>query len=59
MTGYKTIITAIAVALLGFLEQFDVTALVPENYDGLALAGVGFLMAALRWVTKTPLFKDE
>jgi hypothetical protein len=57
MKGFKTLIVAVGVAAIGLLEQFDVTTIVPDKYDGLALAGVGVIMAALRLITNTPVGK--
>jgi hypothetical protein len=60
LKGYKTIITGAAVAVLGFLETFDITnilGLIPDQYDPLAVSFVGFLMVVLRLVTNTPAAK--
>ena len=59
MKGFKTIITAVAVAVLGLLDQLNVADFVPDKYDGLALAAVGLIMAALRLVTTTPVGQKE
>lgn len=59
MKGYKTILAAIAVIVMGALEQFDVTSIIPDQYDGLALAVVGLVMAGLRLITSTPVGNKE
>lgn len=59
MKGWKTILVALATATIGLLEQFDITQIVPDVYDGLALAVVGVVMAGLRLVTSTPVGKSE
>lgn len=55
MKGFKTIFAAAAISLIGLLEQSGAVNLVPVEYQGIAIAGVGFLMAGLRLVTKTPV----
>ena len=58
MKGFKTLIAATAVTLLGFLETCDVTHildLIPDQYDPLVISGVGLLMAYLRFITKGPV----
>lgn len=58
--GYKTVIVGALVALLGFLETFDVTnilGLIPDQYDPLVVSGLGFLMVLLRLITTSPVGK--
>lgn len=58
--GYKTVIVGALVALLGFLETFDVTnilGLIPDQYDPLVVSAVGFAMVLLRLITTTPVGK--
>ena len=60
MNGFKTITAGAIVALLGFLEGFNITdfaAIIPDQYEPLVVSGVGFLMIVLRLVTKTPVGK--
>jgi hypothetical protein len=60
MKGFKTLTVGALVAILGFLETFDVTNildLIPDAYDPLVVSGVGFLMIVLRLVTKGPVGK--
>lgn len=59
MKGWKTIATSVAVVLIGVLEQFDVAQVVPDQFDGLAIALVGVVMAGLRLVTTTPIGTKE
>lgn len=62
MRGYKTVIIGALVALLGFLETFNVTGIldmVPDKYDPLVVSAVGLAMVVLRLVTKTPVGKAE
>lgn len=59
MKGFKTILAGAAVGLLGILEGLDITAIIPDKYDELALAVVGALMVFLRLVTSTPVGKSD
>lgn len=53
----KTIGFAVAMVGLGLAEQLGgvVTALVPDEYKGIAIAAVGLVVAVLRAVTDRPL----
>lgn len=53
----KTIQVAAAIAVLGVVEtQFHmIKDVVPEQYQGLILMGIGMVMAYLRVVTTKPL----
>jgi hypothetical protein len=55
MKGFKTIFAAAAISIVGLLQQYGAIDLVPEQYRGLALAGVGVVMAGLRLITTTPV----
>lgn len=59
MTGFKTFATSIAVMAIGVLEQLDITTIIPDQYDGIAIAAVGLVMALLRLVTSTPPFAGK
>ena len=59
MTGYKTFFVATLITLFGFLEQSNIVDLIPESYKGVAIAAIGLIMAVLRFMTKTPVFKSE
>jgi len=54
----KTIVTGAAVAVLGFLQSFnivDFAQYIPDQYEPLIVSGVGFLMIILRMLTTTPV----
>lgn len=54
----KTILTGLAVSVLGLLEGFDITnfaTLIPDNLEPLVVSGVGFLMVVLRLLTVEPV----
>lgn len=59
LKGFKTILASVALIVIGVLEQLDVTELVGEQWTGLALAGIGVVVAALRMVTTTPVGTGE
>ncbi len=54
----KTSNAAIIVAVIGVLEQLApglLATVIPADYSGLALSGVGVAFWLLRWVTSKPL----
>lgn len=53
----KTMGFSAALVVLGLLDQFTnlVPALVPAQYNGIAVAAIGLVTAVLRWKTTTPL----
>jgi len=59
MKGFKTLLTGVGVVVLGLLEQLDITAFIPDQFDELALAIVGAVMVGLRLITSTPVGKNE
>ena len=46
LNGYKTMATASLIAVLGVLEQADLSQLVGAKQAGLWLLGIGILMAS-------------
>ncbi len=60
MKGYKTLVFAIALAIGGVLQIFDWASIVPQNqaWSGAAMLGVGAAVAALRYVTTSPMMKS-
>lgn len=59
MKGYRTLLFSLAVAIVGALESFDWTDLVPPDQAGLALTAVGVAAAVLRFLTSTPVGARE
>jgi hypothetical protein len=53
----KTVQFSGAVVALGVLEQTSglFTAMVPEEYRGIAIAAIGLMSAVLRFVTTKPI----
>jgi hypothetical protein len=54
----KTSNAAIIVAVIGVLEQLApglLASVIPADYSGLALSGIGAAFWLLRWVTSKPL----
>lgn len=54
MQGYRSYLVAAAIIALGALEQAGFIGVVPNGYEGVALALAGLAMAALRKVTNGP-----
>lgn len=61
MHGYKTIIFAVLLAVLGGIQTADLAVLVPERYVGLAMLAISAVVAALRLVTDSPVggYRDD
>lgn len=59
MKGYKTLIASALITVVGGLQQIGVINLVPENFQGVAIAGIGLVMALLRLYTTSPILKSE
>lgn len=58
MLKSKTIWSGLIIAVLGFLEAFNITdfaAYIPDNLEPLVVSGVGFLMVVLRFLTTQPV----
>lgn len=54
MTGLRSYLVAAAIICVGALEQSGFIGVVPDGYEGLALALAGLAMAALRKITTGP-----
>jgi len=60
MTGYRTIIVAVLVAIFGALQGLDWVHLVPDaRVAGWIVSGIGLVMFVLRWFTTTPVGDKE
>jgi hypothetical protein len=58
MTGYRTILAAVAVVLLGALQAagtVDWIGLVGSAKAGGIVSAIGVAMGVLRWITTTPI----
>jgi hypothetical protein len=55
MKGYRTLIFSLAVAVIGVLQTFDWTTVVPADKAGIALTAIGVASAVLRFLTNTPV----
>lgn len=55
MKGYKTLIASALITIIGGLQQIGVIDLIPEHFQGVAIALLGLVMAGLRMVTTTPI----
>jgi hypothetical protein len=58
LKGYRTIIIGAALAVLGFLQSQDLTAIISNPQTaGYVVSGIGVVMMVLRKMTDTPLGK--
>jgi hypothetical protein len=57
MTGYKTAIFAVGVAVVGALQGLDWASLIPTDprVVGWVVSGLGIAAFILRWFTTTPI----
>lgn len=53
--GWKTVIFGVLLAVVGVLQQSGIEQLIPAQYQGLFVAGIGAAVVALRSITNTPL----
>jgi len=54
MKGLRSYLVAGAVVCIGALQQSGFVDVVPEGYEGIALAAAGLAMAVLRKITTGP-----
>lgn len=59
MKGYKTLAASALITIIGSLQQIGVINLVPEHFQGVAIAAIGLVMAGLRLVTNTPALNNR
>jgi len=59
MKGFKTLLFASAIALAGVAQTFDWATVIPQDktWSGIAMLGIGAIIAALRFATNTPAGK--
>lgn len=59
LKGWRTLLVAIIVAVIGAVEVFDWAQIIPEQYVGVAMVVIGFVMGILRKLTNTALGESE
>jgi len=60
MKGWKTLLIAVATAVFGVLETFDITSVLDNpTYAGIAVAVIGVVNGVLRKFTDTPILSDK
>ena len=59
MKGWKTILFGALVAALGAIQAADIATVVPPQWAGIVMAGIGAAIMALRAITTTPIGKPE
>lgn len=59
MKGWKTILFAVIVSVIGTLEAFDWASIIPDSIEAFVLPVVGVVFMWLRSITTTPVGKSE
>ncbi len=59
MKGYRTILVAGMITIIGSLQQIGALDLVPEHYRGVVIASIGLIMALLRLNTDTIVTRSK
>ena len=59
MKGYRTLIFGALITLLGGIEAADLAHVVPEQWNGVVLAGIGLVVMVLRTLTNTPVLSKD
>lgn len=59
MKGWRTLLFAAIVAVLGAVETFDWATVIPQQFVGIALMAIGILVGYLRKITNTALGENE
>jgi len=59
MKGWKTILLAIAVAVIGALDAFNWADIIPDNLEPFIIPIIGVLFGYLRTITNTPVGKSD
>ncbi len=61
MRGWRTLFVAAGIALAGVAQTFDWATIIPQDrtWSGIAMIGVGAVIAALRSITSTPIGQSK
>jgi len=59
MKGWKTILFAVIVSVIGTLEAFDWASIIPDKIEAFVLPIVGLIFMYLRSITTTPVGKSK
>lgn len=61
MKGWRTLLVACALAVLGVLQAFDWTTIVPQgqSWSGAVMIAIAAVMAGLRVITNTGIFQSK
>ena len=59
--GWRTLAFSVLVALVGVLQTFNWASVIPQDktWTGAVMIAIGAVIAALRFVTTTPVGKSE
>ena len=58
MKGLKTLIFGAIIAALGAIQATDLAMIVPTEYVGIVMSGIGMIVMFLRTITNTPVLKS-
>lgn len=58
MKGLKTLLFGALITALGGIQATDLATVVPEQFVGIVMAGIGMIVMFLRTITNTPVLKD-
>ena len=59
MKGIKTLLFGAIITALGGIQAADLATIVPDQFIGIVMAGIGMVVMFLRTITTTPVLKSE
>lgn len=58
MKGLKTLLFGALITALGGIQATDLATIVPDQFIGIVMAGIGMVVMFLRTITDTPVLSD-
>lgn len=58
MKGLKTLLFGALITALGGIQATDLATIVPDQFIGIVMAGIGMVVMFLRTITNTPVLSD-
>lgn len=59
LKGWRTLLVGVLIAGLGAIQAADLVTVIPEQYTGFVIAGIGALIVWLRSITNTPILENK
>lgn len=59
LKGWKTLLLAVAVAVIGAIDAFNWADIIPDNIEGFILPLIAIVFGYLRTLTNTAIGKSE